>query len=173
MPPSSIIKECSTFLKDAGASPLYKMLPSVGEGFRRVKIRKKSKHEHLFERYFDMAFGSEYKDLRLRSMIAQTNEPIVESNGMEVFYVFPIDGYRILYNKQIPDYAQYIEALSETIHNTNSVEELLTHLFQYAYQHGTAKEAAESGTDVLVYDIPYYYAVRKSLITNYNDFITY
>lgn len=173
MPPSSIIKDCSQFLKDAGKLPLYKTLPSAGEGFRRVKIRKKSKHDHLFERYFDMAFGNEYKDLRLRSMIAQTTEPVVESADMEVFYVFPTDGYRILYNTQVQDYAEYIATLSETIQHTTSVEELLKHLFKYAYQHGTAREAAQSGSDILVYDIPYYYAVRKSLITNYNDFITY
>lgn len=173
MPPSSILKDCSEFLSKAGNSPLYKLLPTSGEGFRKIKIRKKNRHEHSFERYFDMAFGHQYKDLRLRSMIAQSKEPDNKNPLLEPFYVFPTNGFKILYNQQIDDYASYIKNLEGILHNTGSMEQLLKSLFEYAYVEGDILEAVKSGSDILVYDIPYYYAVRKSLVQSYDNFISY
>lgn len=171
MPPSSILKECSEFLDRSGGRPLYRLLPTEGEGFRKVKIRKKNRHEHSFERYFDMAFGHRYKDLRLRSMIAQSREPESNNPSLEAFYVFPTNGFRILYNQQIDDYNSYIKTLEGILHNTGSMEQLLKNLFEYAYVEGDIVDAMKSGSDILIYDIPYYYAVRKSLIHDYHNFI--
>lgn len=173
MPPSSILKDCSEFLSKAGNNPLYKLLPTGGEGFRKIKIRKKNRHEHSFERYFDMAFGHQYKDLRLRSMIAQSKTPDNNNPLLEPFYVFPINGFRILYNQQIEDYNSYIKTLEGILQNTGSMEQLLKNLFEYAYVEGEIVDAIKSGSDILIYDIPYYYAVRKSLIRSYDNFISY
>lgn len=87
--------------------------------------------------------------------------------------MFPINGFRILYNQQIDDYNSYIKNLEGILHNTNSMEHLLKSLFEYAYVEGDILEAVKSGSDILVYDIPYYYAVRKSLVQSYDNFISY
>ncbi len=173
MPPSSIIKECSEFLESSNGRPIFRMLPSSGEGFRKIKIRKKTKHTKEFERYFDMAFREQYKDLRLRSMIAQTKPHADVTVGMEEFYIFPPNGFQVIFNKQIESYAEYIDSLQEVIQTSNNAEELLRSLFRYTYTKGNISEAISCGSDVLIYDMSYYYAVRKSLFPDYSSFITY
>lgn len=175
MPPSSIIKDCSQFLRQAKGSPLYINLPRSGDGFRKVKIRKKSKHKLPYEQYFDMAFMDQYKDLRLRSMIAHTTETKPTDASSETFYAFPVDGFQILYNQNIQNYAQYISRLREVITNTSTseAETIVKNIFEYTYTRSSIEEAIASGGDILIYGIPYYYAIRKSLISDYKSFITY
>lgn len=173
MPPSSIIKECSEFLESSNGRPIFRMLPTAGEGFRKIKIRKKTRHNKEFERYFDMAFREQYKDLRLRSMIAQTKPLTSVSSGMEEFYIFPPNGFQVMFNKQVESYVEYIDSLQDVIASSNNAEELLRSLFRYTYTNGDIGDAIAHGSDILIYDIPYYYAVRKSLFPDYSSFITY
>lgn len=167
MPPASILKECNTFLNTT--KPLYKILRSSGEGFRRIKIRKKSKYVYGIEKYFDMAFTSQYKDLRLRSMVAHTVRPTEIPDGSELFYVFPVDGFKILYNKQIPEHLKYMAELDDVI-GDDIAEVVLPALFNGSYSDDITS-ALESNSDVLIFDIPCYYAVRVSLVEDYNNFI--
>lgn len=173
MLPNSILKECSQFLSQANGNPLYRALPRQGDGFRKVKMRKKNKYSHRFEKFFDKAFDAHYKDFRLRSMVAKTSYPETIESDREVFYIFPIDGYKVLYNDQINDYTSYIESFEPLIDHEEAAEKVLSPLFEYAYTAGNIQDAAKSGADILVYGIPYYYAIRESLIVNYNDFVSH
>lgn len=172
MPPSSIIANCRQFLSESNGQPLYKMLPTNGEGFRRVKIRRKARHSHLLEKYFDMAFREEYPDLRLRSMVAHTRIPTdVSSPYEELFYVFPTDGYKVLFNRNLNDYETYLDSLNPLI---SSSETLVKDVIEYSFEKSLhIHEAIEIGGDVLVYNIQNYYAIRASLIADYNNFVTY
>lgn len=167
MPPSSILKDCKVFLRQT-TRPLYKILPSSGEGFRRIKMRKKSKHAFMAEKYFDVAFNSQYKDLRLRSMVAHTTLPDVIEEGLEPFYVFPVDGFKVLYNKNTPEYSKYMKELD--IVDTCIAPVVLPTLFESCYSDDMS-EAFESNSDIVIFDISCYYAIRISLVENYQDFI--
>ncbi len=172
MLPSSILKECNQFLTESNKRPLLRALSKVGDGFRKVKVRKKHKYTNPLEQYFDDAFLPQYREIRLRSMIVQTIITPDLSNDRELFYVFPIDGYKILYNRQVNNYINYAASLRPVIENVDSPESLLIHLFENTYESRDLTQAIDSGAELLIYNIPYYYAVRTSLYENYNDVLT-
>ncbi len=170
MAPYSIIDKCSHFITSPTV-PLYKALPSVGDGFRKIKIRKKEKHDLNYEKFLDESFEHERKDLRLRSVLAHTSEPTSFKDNEEIFYIFPPNGYKVLFSENIADHKQYVKELTNTLKETPTVNLLLKSLFQSAYRVGTVQEAAKNRSDVVIYNIQYYYAIRKSIITDYSDFI--
>lgn len=168
MLPDTVLRQCSQFLKESNNSPLLRALPVHGEGFRKIKLRKKNKYSNPVEKYFDIAFKSNYKDLRLRSMIVRGIPPTVLENKTELFYVFPINGYRILYNRQIEDYTSYANAIAPLMTDGD----LISDVVEYTYEHNNLHEAIASGAEILIYDIPYYYAIRCSLAENYESLVT-
>lgn len=172
MLPSSILKECGQFLTESNAKPLLRALPKNGDGFRKVKIRKKNKYNNPLEHYFDIAFLNKYREIRLRSMIVQTAVPVETPEEQELFYVFPIDDYKILYNRQVNNYVAYAASLRPIIETLDSAESLLVHLFEHTYESQSLEQAIDSGAEILIYDIPYYYAIRSSLYKDYNDVLT-
>lgn len=174
MLPNTILKECKQFLTESKDKPLIKSLPTSGEGFRKIKIRKKNRYVHPFEQYFDKAFNEKYKEIRLRSMIVQT-DPTFRTcpQGSELFYVFPTNGYKILYNQYINDYSSYANTLHKLLTESTTVEGLMSQLFQVTYESNNISEAIDSGAELLIYDIQYYYAIRMSLIDDYTKFVTH
>lgn len=171
MLPTTITTTCSDFISETN-TPLYRVLPARGEGFRKIKIRRKTKHNHQFEQYFDDAFGSQYKDMRLRSLIAHTREPQNIALDMEVFYVFPPNGYKLLFAHHIENFDEHIATLGTMLNqHSESASDLLKRVFEFTYQQGSISEAAKTGADVMIFDIQNYYAIRKSLIVDYNKFV--
>lgn len=174
MPPKSILHNCSQFLRESEGKPLYRLLNSSGDGFRRIKIRKKNRHEFELEKYFDKAFSHEYKDVRLRSVIAHTSPPAQEDPSREPFYIFPTDGYKALFNRQVSDYVEYIKELQLSIDGCGNPDQLMEMLFSYAYvSTDNIQEAMLPNSTILIYGIQDYYAVRVSLVEDYNNFINY
>lgn len=172
MLPSSILKECNQFLAESNSKPLLRALPKIGDGFRKVKVRKKNKYNDPLEQYFDIAFLNKYREIRLRSMIVQTTAPNLTTEDKELFYVFPINEYKILYNRQIDSYAAYAASLRPVVENLDSAESLLVHLFEHTYESHSLEEAIDAKAEILIYNIPYYYAIRSSLYQDYNDVLT-
>ena len=171
MLPTTITTTCSDFISESNP-PLYRVLPKRGEGFRKIKIRRKARHTHQFEQYFDDAFGSQYKDMRLRSLIAHTREPQNVAEDNEIFYVFPPNGYKLLFAHHIENFDEYISSLGNMLNrHSESASDLLKRVFEFTYQRGSITEAAETGADVMIFDIQSYYAIRKSLIVDYNKFV--
>lgn len=171
MLPDTILNECSEFLLRSECRPLYRPLQISGDGFRRVKIRKKASYAHRYDEYFDLAFKHKREDLRLRSLIAQTQTTPVMDAALERFYVFPINGYKILYSQQIKDYSEYLKLLESVLSDTDMADSILKKLFQNAYQEDSIIDAMDTGSNILVYNIPYYYAIRESLIVDYKAFV--
>lgn len=172
MLPSSILKECNQFLTESNTKPLLRALPKIGDGFRKVKVRKKSRYNNPLEHYFDIAFFTKYKEIRLRSMIVQTTIPAEIQADQELFYVFPINDYKILYNPQVNDYVAYATSLRPIIETLHSAESLLVDLFEHTYESQGLEQAIDSGAEILIYNIPYYYAIRSSLYNDYKDVLT-
>lgn len=165
----TISRECSQFLKESNGQCLIKKLPKEYQGFARVKVRISKGRTGLIEN-FNRAFKEETHELHQRSIFAYTNMQMVEesidSPKLEPFYVFPIDGYKIMFNPAVQnlhtDYEDY-----DQLHIDG---ELVADQLKLSYYTGTLLEATKSNCEVIIYGIPYYYALRASLIDNYNTF---
>lgn len=162
--------DCSVFLRESRGLPLYRSLPSSYDDFHRVKVRLQKRKDGVSE-VFERAFGQDFSNLRQRAVFASSVKPVVEEN-VEPFYVFPIDGYKFLYSKEVTnsnnDYRSVIDKLVSELGNLNEATDIVTDLLKYTYATSNLYEGMAAGSEVIFYSIPYYYAVRASKY-NYDD----
>ena len=185
MVPISIQNECSQFLNSSNGKPLYKMLPSYGDGFRKIKIRKKKHHENKFDVCFDSAFNDMFKDVRRRSLIVsqdlqytqnvnyekQKMKPTTSGYDKEPFYIFLPNGFEIIFNEQITDFIEYMKQLETVIDESPSNKEMMEGIFKQSFENKELLQTSKYNNDLIVYNIKYYYAIRCSLVDDYNKFI--
>lgn len=171
----TLIKECIEFLNLSNGQPLLKNLPVHRDGFRKVKVRKK-KNENQFIKSFNEAFWTENEDLIQRSVFANglTSFNEVNDSVVEPFYVFPINGFKYMYSMEVRSsslqYKETFDDLLETIGYESGVR-LFTEVLKYDYLFSDLETGIASGAEIIIYDIPYYYAIRKSLIADYKAFV--
>jgi hypothetical protein len=171
----TIEKECSTFLQESGGFPLLKNLPINNDGFRKVKVRKKKNLKSNIVNAFNDTF-KEHNDLLQRSIFAHGMNAFIPSNDrqLEPFFIFPINGYKFLYADNVNNTTEaYKDTLSKLIETYGSAgirtfQEVLK--FQYTFENLIG--GLTSGSEIIIYDIPYYYAIRYSLIENYESFVS-
>jgi len=168
--------QCTQFFQESGGFPMVKYLPMVYEDFQKVKVRKR-KHSNTFSNMFNGAFKDEMRDLRERSIFASgvaTFEHNIMENA-EPFYIFPINGYKFLYSKEVENstenYRQVFESIFDQL-GEQSGKDVFTDLLRFTYISENLALGIESGAEVILYGIPYYYAVRESLIDNYDELLT-
>jgi hypothetical protein len=167
---STIIKmECSEFLKASDLKPLIRVLPKQGSDYRKVKVRKRNKNTD-FDRLFNSVF-SKYPDIRARCVFGNTKVDFIPEDKEE-FYIFPIDGFKYIFSYQVQNsteqYREAFDALMSTLITEEAVTEAFTDLLRYNYQSKDLKYALASDCEIIVYNIPYFYAVRKSSVINYS-----
>ena len=173
-----IAENCHQFLEESGGFPMVKLLPKTYQDFQKVKIRKR-KHETGFANSFNEAFEHEMHQLRERSLFANgevfLRENINTDKSLEPFYVFPIDGYDFLYSKEVTNSTENYSAVFKEIFNQlgeSSAEKVFTDLIKFTYTSSNLQEGLESGAEIIVYGIPYYYSIRESAINDYNKLLT-
>lgn len=168
-----LTNDCSIFLEQSGSTPLYKSLPMTYENFHRVKVRLQKRKDGVTD-VFERAFGHEFSNLRQRAVFASPDTPVCESH-QEPFYVFPTNGYKFLYSKEVTnsdaEYRSVIDTLVSTMGNLSEATEIVTDLLKYTYMTTNLKEGLDAGAEVIFYGIPYYYAVRVSAFPSYTDLI--
>lgn len=162
---------CSTFLKESGGLPLFKQLPETYADMHRVKVRLQKRKDGVSD-VFERAFGHE--NLRQRAVFASSLVPVV-TEAQEPFYVFPTDGYKFLYSKEVTnsnaDYRGVIDKLVSELGNLNEATDIVTDLLKYTYSTRNLLEGIESNAEVIFYGIPYYYAVRVG-VCDYESLIS-
>lgn len=154
--PNSIESECSEYLKIN--IPIYKLLPS-GDVFKKVKVRNRSTHEYSVEHYMDMAFETTHYNISLRSVVGSLTKPTDVERGMSIYNIYPMDGFKILYNPMGSSYEDIVKPLS---HEDVPITE---DIFRMTFVDGTLHEAMSSGSDVIIYGIKYFYAIESGLIS--------
>lgn len=164
--------DCSTFLCESKGLPLFRQLPSSYADFHRVKVRLQKRKDGVYD-VFERAFGRDYNNIRQRAVFASTStSPVTEQT--EPFYVFPTNGYRFLYSKEVTDsdanYRNVIDKLVSELGNLNEATDIVTDLLKYTYSSSKLYEGMVSGAEVIFYGIPYYYAVRATAC-DYNDLV--
>lgn len=171
-----IKQQCTQFFEESAGLPMVKSLPQIYEDFQKVKVRKR-KRTNTFSSMFNGAFKNEINNLRERSIfangLAALEHNIMES--AEPFYIFPIDGYKFLYSKEVEDsnknYKQVFESILDQL-GEQSGKDVVTDLLRFTYISENLAAGIESGAEIILYGVPYYYAVRESCIDNYDELLT-
>lgn len=173
-----IEQECSQFLEQAQDLPLLKNLPQQYNDFHRVKVRKRKKKEKHIEEAFNYAFDNEHKDLRERAIFANgpdSFQPLMEDQTVESFYVFPIDQFKFMYCTEVTnskdDYKHIFETLFDEF-GDNKGQEVISEMLKYTYTTENLYEGIEKGSEIIIYNIPYYYAVRTSVFEDYQTLLS-
>lgn len=164
-----IQESCPQYLQESAGLPLLKALPCSYANLQKVKVRLQ-KHKDSVNEVFDKAFGNQFLNLRQRAIYTNARVPqLVE--GFEPFLVFPIDGYSYLYSKEVAnsgkDYQHIIETLVETMTDQQQVNEIIIDILKKTYSMEHLSEGIQSDSEVIFYGIPYYYAVRASVVQDY------
>lgn len=166
-----IIKECSDFLKESEGNPLIRRLPRRGRDSRKIKVRwKKSVSE--FDRHFNNVF-SDYPDLRQRCIFAHGEKGLYESSDDSVddFYIFPVDGYKYLYCPNVDDstkiFSESMDKFREMLPEPQAIK-VLSDALQYSYKSSNLAEGIREGSEIIIYGVPYYYAIRTSTVKKYS-----
>jgi hypothetical protein len=156
--------ECSEFIAATGGLPTMKSLPSTYQPVHRVKVRQQ-KRADVITYVFNEAF-SQVHNLR------QVPPP---STDCEPFYVFPINGYKFLYSKEVrdssADYKQVIDTVFEQFTDMNRAAEIITDIVKYTYTDTNLEEGVRGGAEIIFYNIPYYYAVKQSSYPDYKTIL--
>ena len=164
--------ECSEFLMESGGKPLLKNLPKFRDGFIKVKVRHQRNSDPFIEN-FNTALAGEQSRLLQRSVLAHGESSFVPSKdpNLEPFYIFPIDGFKYMYNPSAASAMEYKDTFDKLISNIgDSAPEIFQKLLKYDYVFDKLSEGIAGGSEIIFYGIPYYFALRKSIIDDYKLF---
>lgn len=163
--------ECSEFINNCGGFPMYKNLPSSREGFIRVKARHRKIPDHAFSDAFNTAFKNQTNNLLSKSIFCNSKEALPSDH--EKYYIFPINGYRILYSQNEKNSsATYQKALMEILDIVAEKQaiSLLTTILSDDYTDDKLENALSQDREIIIYNIPYFFAIKCSLFPNISDY---
>jgi hypothetical protein len=167
---------CSQFFKESHGLPLLKNLSIAYSDFHKVKVRKRKGESGDFTETFNEAFEEQHPGIRQRAIFANgpsSFEPIF-GEGMEPFYVLPINGYKFMFSREVENSGQEYKQVFETLFHEFGEEkgnEVITDLLRFTYTSSNLHEGIESGSELIIYGIPYFYAVRAAS-TEYGDLLS-
>lgn len=167
-----ILAECSDFLCLSEGQPLLKNLPCHYEDFRKVKLRmRKQKANTEFAKTFNEAFD-EIPHLRQRAMFANGSVSfIAESGEREPFYIFPINGFKFMYSREVTNSStDYMQAFETIFHQFQGDSNLMEQVLKYTYTKENLAEGIQHGSEIILYNIPYCYAIRQT-VGEYDDLL--
>lgn len=108
---------------------------------------------------FNRAFDEHHPQLQQRAVLATG----VFSENTDV-YVFPIDGYKFMYNPEIVDsatqYQQIFDSIAEGV--DGDPDDVIADMLKFNYHHTNIVEGIRAGSEIVLYNIPYFYAVQCS-----------
>ena len=171
-----ISEKCSRFINESSGFPLLKNLPTSYQDIHKVKVRQHKKKNEVTES-FNEAFNQQLTNLRQRAIFAYSSYDLPIIEGQETFYVFPIDRYKYMYNTEVinsgEEYKQAFDTILEQFgNNKEEATHIIADLLQYTYTATNLIEGLQKGVEIIMYNIPYYYAVRTSIFEDYNELLT-
>lgn len=167
-----IIRErCSAFIIESNGLPLYKNLPESYPDFHKVKVRHGKQHD-VRSKTMNMAFESQNKQFTQRAIFTSGSVPQPEPAN-ESFYIFPIDGFQFLYNMEIKE-STNLDAFDSIFEQYGEKEgcNLIADVLKFSYTTHNLQEGILHGSEIIVYGIPFYYALRSSVVESYDTLLT-
>lgn len=164
----TVTEECSEFLHESHKHPMLKNLSRSLDDFCKVKVRKQKKTTEI-DKIFNNTF--DYYLLKQRCVISYTENTLPKpTQDQEPFFIFPINGYRVLHSKIVAEnerpYGEVLDSLQKEI-GMNSSKEILSDVMKFNYSDDNLHKALRKDCEIIIYNIPFYYAIRKSSINNY------
>jgi hypothetical protein len=169
--------KCMQFFKESQNQPLLKNLSIQYSDFDKIKVRKRKGETGDFTETFNEAFEQQHPGLRQRAIFANgvtSFQPIIE-NTLESFYIFPINGYKFMYSREVENSGQEYKQVFDTLFEQFGEEkgnEVITDLLRFTYTSQNLYEGINSGSEIIIYGIPYFYAIRTTSIENYQQVLS-
>ena len=164
---NNIINDCSEFLVNSKGQPLYKTFDNFIEPYGKIKVRLKRDKEPDINSSFEKSF--KHKKLRQRAIFT-TSIP----SSIDDFYVFPIDGYKILFSNQIKnsseDNQKILANLIETMNDIDLAKDTFNDLLSFTYKSDNLFDGIDHGAEIIIYNIPYYYIINSNEV-KYDELI--
>lgn len=171
-----IVRECSDFLHDSEGHPLVKFLSAAGPDSRKIKIRKR-KSSSEFDESFNKVFIN-HPDLRQRCVFANgirgltcVSENFSAEGNLDAFYIFPINGFKFIYSPNVYissiQYKETLEMFIEVMGDGGAIP-AFSEVLKYDYISEKFAEGLSLGSEMILYGLQYYYAIRKSTINSYS-----
>ncbi len=157
-----LLSECSQFIEESHGCMLFRALPNSYSDIHKVKVRKKKSGD--LDQIFNEAFDEQYPQLRQRAILTY-GEPQPITENTEPFFVFPIDGYKFMYSPNVTDsQTDHQRAFASILENVNGNQgvEMIADMLKFTYVHDQLVEGITSGAEIVLYNTPYYYAVRAT-----------
>ncbi len=166
----TIKSECSQFLRESNGLPVYRALPKGYNSFHKVKVRHHKRSDSVSEA-FNSAFSGQATNLVPRGVFAQSI--LMETtNDTDPFYIFPINGYRYFYSKGVQNSNLNFRDVMETLQdNISGAFDITRDLIKYTYTNKNLTAGILSESEVIFFNIPYFYAARVADFGNYSRLI--
>lgn len=166
---------CSGFVSESCGLPLYKMLPTTYADIQKVKVRQQRKAD-VVDHVFNEAFSAEFKNLRQRAIISHSSPPTTVHENMELFYVLPPNGFKFLYSKEVVnssfEYKKVIDTIFEHVDSIDAAADIVTDMLKYTYTNDALHEGISAHAEIIIYNVPYYFAVRAGTYPDYSKLIS-
>lgn len=167
LPNLHIIKhDCAQFLRETN-SPLFKNLTNQYANVQKVKIRHR-KRKDQFDQAFNEAFQNDIPNLVQRSIFAYGGQDPELKENQESFYIFPTNGYQFLYSQDVDssseDYKNAFDIFLEKFNHEDNATQILKEILKYNYVSSNLQEGLEARKEIILYNIPFYYAVRANTV---------
>ena len=167
---------CSQFLNETNATPVYRLLPTTYGPFKRVKVRFQKKKDAI-SNVFENAFGTDgtLVGVRERAVIVSAEQPAAFDNTIEPYYIFPVDGYQYMFSTRVKNSTDDFEYVVNTLIHQFDINEgtiLASDLIKYSYKNTNLSEGLYSKSEIIFHNIPCFYAVQASLIQQYKTIIS-
>lgn len=169
----TITENCSDFLRQSQGKPLLKNLSVNSDGFKRIKVRKQ-KIKNDLDGIYNSAFDY-HTYLKQRCVISYTLESLPNSSeNKEPFYIFPINGYKFLFSKNVNNSNETYYNMLKLLENKIGIDRsqnVMEDVLKYNYEDTNLYEALVNDCEIIIFGIPYFYAVKKSIVNNYRELI--
>jgi len=169
---TQLLRECTQFICESGDHPLIKNLPIGYNDLHKVKVRFR-KQQDAFDSTFNKAFEGNIPNLVQRAIFAYGSKDPTLLEGSEPFYIFPKNGYHYFYSQDVKSsnkeyqaaFAIFLEKVGD------DAADIFSELLKYNYVSENLNEGISSGKEIILYRIPYFYAVRASIL-EYDHLLT-
>lgn len=157
-----LIDHCKDFINSTD-KPLIKSLYSRSGTFEKVKVRHRPCD--IIGECFNNAFADKGNNIYNRGIFINENNVSVNT-----YYVMPVNGYRFLYSKEIKNLHNYVNRFITEVNTTPDIM-LISDMLRLSYIDEKLHVAQASHCEIVIYNIPFFYAVKTSSISNYHDLI--
>lgn len=163
------LASCTQFLKESEGLPLLKGLPTAAySSFAKIKVRHR-KQKGAFTETFNNALDV----IKLRQRAIFANSPTQKYQ----YYIFPTNKYRFVYSEEVQDsgeeYKNVFESLLDKFdQNPEKAIAITTDLLKYTYTDKNLAEGIQRKSEIIIYNVPFYYAVKQSIV-NYDNLLEF